>query len=237
MNSQPHVRLAPVRWAAALPVVLAAALAGPGSAHAERYALAGDKVAIYNLAGGIQIEPGSGSQVTVEVTRGGRDAADLRIEQGGIGDRSTLRVVYPGRRVIYPAMGFGSSSSVDVASNGTFKHDHSLLSWSGRRVTVAGSGSGTQAHADLVVRVPAGTDLAVYLQAGRADAHGTEGNLRIEDSVGPVSAQGIRGDLTLDTGSGSVEVRDIEGEVSLDTGSGAVTVGRRSDSARHPVVL
>ncbi len=135
--------------------------------------------------------------------RAGRDAADLRVEQGAIGDRQTLRVVYPGRRVIYPEMGFRSSSSVDVASDGTFRNRHNLLSWRGRRVTVAGSGSGTHAHADLVVRVPAGTDLTVYLQAGRAEARDLEADLRIEASVG--LASGCES-LVADTGSGGVRI-------------------------------
>jgi len=35
----------------------------------ERYAVSGDEVAIYNLAGEIRVEPGPGPDVTAEVTR------------------------------------------------------------------------------------------------------------------------------------------------------------------------
>ena len=49
--------------------------------QAERYTLEGDDIAIYNLAGALTVEPGTGS-VTVELTRGGADAGRLQIERG-----------------------------------------------------------------------------------------------------------------------------------------------------------
>ena len=52
--------------------------------QAERYTLDGDDIAIYNLAGALTVEPGTGG-VTVEVTRGGADAARLRVERGRAG--------------------------------------------------------------------------------------------------------------------------------------------------------
>ncbi|MDP9348031.1 MAG: hypothetical protein M3P24_02655, partial [Gemmatimonadota bacterium] len=67
----------------------AAALAGlalldPGALlaqRAERYALRGERAAVYNLAGEVRVEAGSGVEVVVEVTRGGADAERLRVEQ------------------------------------------------------------------------------------------------------------------------------------------------------------
>ncbi len=35
----------------------------------ERYAVSGDEIAIYNLAGEVQVQPGPGPDVTAEVTR------------------------------------------------------------------------------------------------------------------------------------------------------------------------
>ena len=52
--------------------------------QAERYTLEGDDIAIYNLAGALTVEPGTGS-VTVELTRGGADAGRLQIERGRAG--------------------------------------------------------------------------------------------------------------------------------------------------------
>ena len=43
----------------------------------ERVVLQGRDVAIYNLAGRLRVEGGSGDRVVVEVTRGGRDAGRL----------------------------------------------------------------------------------------------------------------------------------------------------------------
>ena len=59
----------------------------------ERYILADDPVAIYNLVGSVRIEPGGGEGVIVRVTRAGGEAARLRIVQGELDGRSTLRVV------------------------------------------------------------------------------------------------------------------------------------------------
>ena len=47
----------------------------------ERYTLDGEEVAVYNLAGTLTVEPGTGA-VSVEVARGGADAAKLRVERG-----------------------------------------------------------------------------------------------------------------------------------------------------------
>ncbi len=212
------------RWAVALALLAAVSLAAPRGARAERYSLEGRRIGLYNLAGTLRVMPGDGPGVEVEVTRGGRDGGEIRVEQGRIGDRWTLRVRYPGRRVVYPAMGRGSSVAADVNENGTFRHG-GPLPWSGRRVTVAGSGSGLEAWADVVIRVPRGADLEVRQLAGSATAENVDCNLRVENSAGPASAFGLRGDLVLDTGSGRVEVRDVEGEVTIDTGSGAVTIG------------
>ncbi len=76
------------------------------TAQAERFTIAGEEIAIYNLAGNVTIEPGTGAP-TVHVTRGGAGAGKLTIAQGEIGGRSTLRVVYPADRIVYPAHGQG----------------------------------------------------------------------------------------------------------------------------------
>ena len=45
---------------------------------AERYTISGGDVAIYNLVGDVKVEPGSGV-VNAELTRGGADAAKLKV--------------------------------------------------------------------------------------------------------------------------------------------------------------
>jgi hypothetical protein len=48
----------------------------------SRHTLRGPDVALYDLAGTVQLEPGSGDAVTVELTRGGADAAQLKVAEG-----------------------------------------------------------------------------------------------------------------------------------------------------------
>ena len=79
----------------ALLLVTAAFVPTAASAQGgERYTLSGDEVAVYNIAGALSVEPGTGP-VSVALTRGGTDAAKLKVEQGDLDDRETLRVIYP----------------------------------------------------------------------------------------------------------------------------------------------
>lgn len=195
--------------------LLAAAAPGIHGQTTDRYELRGDRIAIWNLAGAARVLSGSGSAVTVEVARGGEDASSLRVETGALDGAETLRVIYPGDRIVYADGGRGQRSDVRVREDGTFGRD-------GRRVAVAGSGGGTRAHADLTIRVPPGREVAVYVAVGRIDAADVESDLRLDTNSGAVTARAVRGFLNVDTGSGHVEVSQIEGDLVVDTGSGGV---------------
>ena len=198
--------------------LLIAALAVPLAGQQE-YGLSGDEVAIYNLAGTAEIVRGSGSEVVVRVRRGGDDAAQLDVEVGRIDGRESLRIVYPDSRILYPELGRRSETTVRVSSDGTFHGNRR-----GDRVTIAGSGRGLEAWADLEIMIPDGTSVSVYLAAGATDARGIEGDLTIDTGAGRVTAMDITGSLNVDTGSGSVEVRNVTGDVLVDTGSGSVDI-------------
>src|SRR5258705_266280 len=139
--------------AALLPLaLLLAALLWPARANsAERYTLSGHKIAVYNLAGTMVIEPASGSEAVVEAMLAGRDQGKLKIATGRIDERQTLRVLYPGNSIIYPQYGRGSTTTTRVPDDGTSGGSDSNLWPSGRRVRVSGSGwgGGVEAHADL----------------------------------------------------------------------------------------
>jgi hypothetical protein len=213
---------------AALCCVAPAALAQT----AQRYPLVGDNVAIFNLAGTVRVEGGSGGGVVVEVTRGGADAAKLDVVTGPLGGRQTLRVIYPDDDIIYPAFGGHSSSSLDVRDDGTFNGDHRQFG-RGHRVRIRGDGSGTEAYADLRIVVPPGKQVTVYLAVGKMTATNVSGDLTLDVSAADVTASGIKGSLVVDAGSGNVRVTDATGDVNLDTGSGNVTVsGVRGDQLR-----
>lgn len=205
--------------------VLAGVLAARGAGAQERYALDGDRVAIYNLAGQVSVEPGSGSAVAVALTRGGADAGRLTVRRGEGDGARTLAVVYPGDRVVYPALGRGSNTTVDVRTDGTFGGSVGGR-WlgGGRQVRVSGTGGGTQAWADVRVQVPAGRTVTIHLAAGRVDVSNVSGDLRVRSHAAAIRASGTRGSLDLDTGSGAIDLRDVQGNVNLDTGSGGVTV-------------
>jgi hypothetical protein len=220
----------PGRWLTPM-IALFALAAGASAAWAQgpdRYAITGDDVALYNLAGAVRIEGGSGSAVVVELRRGGRDAEQLRVETGRIEGRQTLRVLYPGDWILYAGLGrMGGSHTLQVRDDGTF---YGKERRSGRKVTIGGSGigrvRGLEAYADMTIRVPKGQRLAVYLAAGRADVANVDGELVVDVGSAPITVQRARGRLRLDTGSGRVSAEDVDGELEVDTGSGSVEVRR-----------
>ena len=191
----------------------------------ERYTLNADEVAIYNLAGSLTVEPGAGG-LSVEVTRGGGDAARLRVERGELEGRETLRVVYPGESIVYGGIEPGSSTTLRVREDGTFGDGDSGDGDRGRKVKVAGGGDGLRAHADLTVRMPAGSRVSLHLAVGRVAISRVNGELVVDGHSAPVTATGTRGTLVLDVGSGPVRVSDAEGSLNVDTGSGGVEVSK-----------
>src|SRR5512147_815557 len=189
----------------------------------ERRTLPGDDVAVYNIAGVMRVEGGTGSDVSVEVTRGGADASKLTIATGRIGSRETLRVIYPDRRIVYrqgESSRWRGRTTLRVNDDGTFNGDHD----NGRSVDIVSSGDGLEAYADVRVVVPKGKRVSVFLGAGEAKIDNVDGDLRVDVSAAPVTSTRTRGKLLLDTGSGEVSVTDAEGEIDLDTGSGSVEV-------------
>jgi lia operon protein LiaG len=210
--------------AAVLSIMLAAFTFSPASAQTESRTLSGDRVSIYNLAGRLRVQPGRGSSVVVEVTRSGRDANQLSLRAGDIRGVATLRVVYPADRIVYPELGFRSNTELRVNPDGTFD-DHGAWSWrEADRVQIRGSGSGLDAHADMVVSVPRGQRLSVHWGVGEATVSNVDGDLSVSVAAARITTEHTKGALNLDTGSGSVSVVDATGEVNLDTGSGSVTV-------------
>ena len=193
----------------------------------ERYSMAEDEVAIYNMAGEVRLEPGGGD-VTVQVTRGGADAAKLKVVQGKRDGVETLRLIYPGDRILYGQPSNNSSTQLRVRDDGTFgderdhdgKHDGKS---EGRRVTIASNGGGLDARANLRIAVPSGRQVSVYLAVGEVSVTNVNGDLHIDAASAPVTASGTRGELDIDVGAGPVQVTQSRGDLSVDTGSGGVT--------------
>ena len=185
----------------------------------ERQVLTGPTATIYNIAGEVRLEPGTGNDVVVEVSRGGRDADKLEVRLRG----GQLVVRYPGTAIVYRDGDdrnhrWGNMSSLRVREDGTFGGGGME---GGRRVEVRSSGSGLEAHADLVVKVPVGKRVELHLAAGRVEANNVDGDLDIDVHSASVTAMGTKGRLMVDAGSGSVRVENASGELEVDTGSGS----------------
>jgi lia operon protein LiaG len=204
-------------------------LSSPVSAQTSRHVLKGDSVAVYNLVGELRVEAGSGSDVVVEVQRGGDDSAKLEILTGPIRGRETLRIIYPDDVIVMPDWGRGWNTTLRVRDDGTFGDDgdgHGR-GWSrdGREVRITGrSRSGLEAYADLRVTVPKGKTISLNVGVGKAFVSNVEGNIRVSVASADVSADRTRGTLRIATGSGNVDLRTASGDVLLETGSGDLTV-------------
>ena len=216
-------------------LLLATTAAGwaSGVAAQERHEVTGTRVAIYDLAGQVTLGPGSGSAVVVEVTRRGADGAQLKVEQGTIGVRETLRIIYPSDDIRYPEMGWRGNTEVRVREDGTFgDNQRGERRREGSRVRISDRG-GLEAFADLKILVPEGQRLEVYLAVGKLSATNVKGDLRLDASGANVTTSGTVGPLLVDVGSGEVTVRDAQGEVSLETGSGDVDATNVRGDALH----
>jgi lia operon protein LiaG len=204
----------------------------PAAGHAqERYALGGEHVAIYNLAGEIEVVGTTSGQVTVEVRRGGRDSGDLRVEVGRTGGTHALRVVYPSQRVVYQAdtrswlgsgrwLGSRSTTQLNVREDGTWGGDGPR----GRSVRISTGGSGMEAHADLRVGVPRGQRVDLHLGVGRVNAENVDGRVHLQTSSGAIAASRMAGALVARTGSGRIQVDGMAGALAVRSGSGAIRV-------------
>ena len=204
--------------------VATALIASSSSAQTERKTLTGSSIAIYDLAGRISVEQGQGSDVVVEVTRGGRDADKLKVDVGDLRGRNSLRVIYPDDDIIYPELGRWSSSDFRINDDGTWDGNGRDDRWSRHRIRVKGGGSGIEAWADLKILVPAGKDVAVYLGVGHLGASGVTADLALHSASGRVTVGNTKGNLIAETGSGGVEVGTATGnEVRIEAGSGSVS--------------
>lgn len=189
-----------------------------GAQGAERFTLRGDRVSIWNLAGRAVIEPTSGSEVVVEVTRGGEDGARLTVESNN--DRLVVR--YPDRDIVYrEARSSRYEVRLSVDRDGTFEAGYDDSS-DGRDVRVRSSGSGFEGHADLRILVPRGQRVRLMLGVGEIDANNVDGELELSTRVTDVTTTRTKGRLSARTGSGRVVIERAEGDVSASAGSGSV---------------
>src|SRR5262245_9055192 len=207
-----------------------AMIAAAQARAADRYTVRGSSVAIYSLVGRIDAEAGTGTDVVVEVTRSGADAAKLRVEQGDVGSWQTLRVIFPANHVTVRGGNFWGTD-MRVGDDGRFNDGSLTGEESGRhKVQISSRTGGLEARADVRIQVPKGRKLALFLGVGSLSVTNVDGDLRVDVASADATVRGTRGPLDIDSGSGTIQVSDVAGEVKLDTGSGTTIVrGIRGD--------
>ena len=209
---------ATVTAAAALAVLLLAPT--PAQAQlSETHTLEAEAVSVRNLVGEVRVVPGSGSRIQVTVVRAGPDAGELSVEVRREGDQEVLRVMYPDDRIVYRPLGRLSRSEWSPGDRNPFTE---LVPARSRRITIAGSGRGLEAHAEITVRLPAGKRLGLYHAAGEVHLADVEGELDVNVRSASVQAVGITGPLRVNGRSGSVRVDRALGDVRVRTRSGAI---------------
>jgi len=185
------------------------------------------RLELRNLVGRITVTGHSGAGFQVTVKPGGKDAAsgvpELNVKEDG--DLAALTLRFPeAKRFVYPALGSGSTSSIDPDDHGGSDSwlGDLMRGIFGKRITVAGSGSGLELWADVEIRVPADGSVVVRHGVGFVEAQDVSGKLVLEVHAGSIEARKVRGELHAESGSGAIEVEQVEGKLTLGTGSGPV---------------
>ena len=182
---------------------------------------------VENLIGEVTIEGWDGSTFEVVASIQGADATrqSMRLETVE-GTNATVRIIYPKGEdeFVYPRLGRGSRSTFSLDDRDREDGWLSALLGGGDRISVRGSGRGTETWADLSIKVPRGKELDVKLGVGAMSAEKIEGAVSLLTHSGAIEAFDITGDVSLDSGSGSVKSSDVKGNLSIDTGSGQVNV-------------
>ena len=221
----------------ALCVAPATAFALEQKTFSRSFPVSGDEVLrLANLAGTIELQPGSGSDVEVEVTVYAENQRLLSgmewVESRDGSGRPEWALSYPVddyRGFHYPGSGRKHSEPGIIESliEGLFGSGRSSSTYRGRKVSIYGSPSGSAPtlFADLTIRMPDSSAVSVRNVVGAIRAENAlAGTLIADTGSGSVELAGFRGDLKVDTGSGSVRLGSVRGETVVDTGSGSIVV-------------
>jgi hypothetical protein len=211
--------------------------------HNFRQALAptssGGGVRLANLAGRIELVPGSGSQVVVEATvhaEGRNDGETQRLLQGMKWVRSRDREGREEWALSYPVEDYKAfhyprkSQGSDLPEFLSFlENGYSSTHYRGEKVRIYSQrrSSAPTLYANLKIALPSGSHVAMRNVIGPVRGNGAlQGNLTVKTGSGDVQIVSHAGQLSIDTGSGDVTVGSVRGETSIDTGSGDVVVRR-----------
>jgi len=227
----------------------ALALAGVAAAYADAPqarllresfpVAAGQTLRLANLAGRVDLVPGSGPQVVVEATvhAEGDSAAETQKLLAGMKwvkshdskGREEMALSYP----VETYRGFHfprrNQETSDLPNFLSFLVDagHSSTVYRGERVRIyprRRSGVPTL-YADLRISVPSGAGFAMRNVLGAVRGEDLSGNVEVDTGSGDVRFGVFSGNLKIETGSGDVRLGAARGETAVQTGSGDIAVG------------
>lgn len=190
---------------------------------------AGDTLRLANLAGALELVPGSGGELVVEATLHGRlaDAAQTRGLLDGM--RWVESRDRQGRHewaLSYPVERFSSFSYPVKGGGGWWDDSRTSFEYLGRKVTIYSRprADAPVLYADLRILLPADARVAVRNGAGSVRGGRLRADLGIDTGSGDVEIESFAGRLGIDTGSGDVDLGEVRAACTVDTGSGDVRV-------------
>lgn len=196
--------------------------------------LKGNRISIYNIVGRVHVT-GSGSSPSATITQRGRDATKLKIVDGNIDGRESLRIVIPmiALRLCTIAIGiFAPSSESATTAPLVALMTRAVTDARGRaggnrsvnNMRVSDDQGGLDAAADIEVQVPHGASLRVNVGAGDVVVNNVNRDLAVDVHAANVAVSDVKGVVDLDVGSGHSDVSNIAGSVMLDVGSGRISL-------------
>lgn len=183
--------------------VLAAALAGLAAPAMAEYAETRELSVDAGGADLLEMETGAGSLIVEGVAGFDRVEVDARIVVDVIGDSKGKKLADEKAKLELDRTNGKIRLTADFA-NGDWD-------W------------GSSGRVDVVVRAPAGLELAIYDGAGSLRVSGFMADVKIDDGSGSIVVDTV-GALNLEDGSGSIKVRNASGDVYINDGSGSITV-------------
>jgi hypothetical protein len=204
----------------------------------QSFPTAGRPLRLANLAGRIELVPGTGPEVIVEATvhadGGSRgDTARLLSEMKWVRGtdkkgREEWALSYSldrYRTFHYPRPGEPGSDARGFLGL-FFDVDQTVTTYRGERVKIVSrrSSSAPTLYSQLRITLPAGSTVAVRNAVGPVQGSDLSGNLEVGTGSGDVRLGSFLGGLTVDTGSGDVTLGSVRGQSAVKTGSGSVVV-------------
>ena len=184
-------------------IVLAAALAGLAAPAIAEYAEVRELSVDASGADLLEMETGAGSLIVEGVAGLDTVEVDAQIVVDVISDSKGKKLVEKKARLELDRSGGKIRLTADF-KNGDW-------AW------------GSSGRVDVVVRAPAGLELAIYDGAGSMRVVGFMADVKIDDGSGSIVVDTV-GALNLEDGSGSIKVKNASGDVYINDGSGSITV-------------